>query len=125
MMAEQRMAEQRKHQRVAVDGMSVDLSDGTGFCSGVVQDISQSGLCVADMTMRFGKNSGVFTVVAASGHRRFKLRVKPVWEESSGSTKRMGLEIREPSWAWLEYVWSLELQNTTCEKVAASLFRAS
>ncbi|WP_310600406.1 hypothetical protein [Desulfobulbus sp.] len=107
------MGEKRKHPRMAVRDMSIDVSDGMRCCSGIVQDISEAGLCLADMTSRFGKHIEVYTVVATSGRRSFKFRVRPKWEEAIGLNKRMGVEIKEPSGAWLEYVQSLGIQNAT------------
>ncbi|MDR2550090.1 MAG: hypothetical protein LBD10_07835 [Desulfobulbus sp.] len=107
------MGEKRRHPRLAVRDMSIDVSDGMRCCSGIVQDVSQTGLCLADMTSRFGKHIDVYTVVATSGHRFFKFRVRPKWEEASGLNKRMGVEIKEPTGAWLEYVQSLEIQNAS------------
>jgi len=98
---------------MVVRGMSFDVSDGMRCCSGTVQDVSLTGLCLADMTRRFGKNIDVYAVVATSGRRCFKFRVRPKWEEVSGVSKRMGVEIKEPSRAWLEYVQSLESQSVS------------
>jgi len=107
------MGEKRRHPRLAVRNMSIDLSDGMGCCSGTVQDISLTGLCLDDITGRLGRNINIYTVVATNGHRSFKFRVRPKWEEASGLNKRMGVEIKAPTGAWLEYVRSLESQSAS------------
>jgi len=107
------MDEQRRHPRIVTRNMSIDMTDGMGCCSGMIQDVSLAGLCLTDITGRLGKDIDVYTVVATNGHRYFKFRVRPKWEEANGLNKRMGVEIKEPSGAWLEYVRSLDVQRAS------------
>lgn len=100
--------EKRKHTRIVVRNMQIDISDGIGCCSGTVRDISQLGLCLTDLAKRFGKNIDAYTAVASSEDRHFKFRVLPRWERASGLNKRVGVEIHEPPRQWIEYVLALE-----------------
>ena len=57
--------EKRKHSRMVVQGMSVDVSDGMGCCSGEVQDDSRLGMCLVDLAKRLGRDADTCTVVAS------------------------------------------------------------
>jgi len=88
--------------------MRIDVSDGMGCCSATVWDISRDGLCLADLAKRFGKNADTYTAVVSSENRHFKFRVRPKWERAGGPSKRVGVEIHEPTGQWMEYILSLE-----------------
>nr|WP_321464777.1 PilZ domain-containing protein [uncultured Desulfobulbus sp.] len=103
--------DQRKHPRVRVRGMSIDISDGIGCCSASVSDVSRGGLCLADLGKRFGKKSDRFTVVATTGEDHFKFQVKPRWERLSNWNKKIGLEIDNAPLHWIAYVRRLESQR--------------
>lgn len=101
--------EKRKHRRIRVQGrMRIDVSDGIGSCSGDVSDVSRVGLCLLDVAKRFGKNMDAYTVVASSDGKYFKFRVRPRWEAVGRLSKKIGVEIDEAPWQWIEYVMSLE-----------------
>lgn len=100
--------DQRKYPRIRVQGMSIDVSDGIGCCSGAVADVSRNGLCLAEMALRFGKKIDKYTVVATSGPHHFKFQVKPRWERVGRWNKKIGVEIDDAPWQWTAYVISLE-----------------
>ena len=100
--------EQRKHPRMVVYGMTIDVSDGIGCCSGVVCDVSRVGMCLADLARKFGKKTNTYTVVASKAGRNFKFRVRPRWEVAGRLHKKVGVEIYEAPRQWTEYVLSLE-----------------
>ena len=87
--------EKRKHPRIVVAGMSIDVSDGIGCWSGTVNDVSRNGLCVSDLGTVLGKKAGTYTVVASKGGAHFKFRARPRWEVVRAQNKTMGLEIAE------------------------------
>lgn len=100
--------EKRKHLRIPIRDMRVDLSDGMGCCSAEVRDISRVGLCLVDLAKRFGKNVDAFTVVASGKGRHFKFRVRPRWEMAGLFQKMMGVEIFDAPWQWTEFIIHLE-----------------
>jgi hypothetical protein len=100
--------DQRKHPRIRVHGMRIDVSDGIGCCTGDVRDVSRAGICLVDVAKRFGKNIDAYTVVASSGEKYFKFRVRPRWETVGRLSKKVGVEIDNAPWQWTEYVMSLE-----------------
>lgn len=100
--------EKRKYPRIVISGMYFDVSDGFGCCSGVVHDISQFGLCLAQLAKRLGKNTDTYMVVASQGDKYFKFRVRPRWERIGRLNKKVGVEIDEVPHQWTEYVLLLE-----------------
>lgn len=100
--------EQRKHPRMLVRNMQIDVSDGIGCCSGTVLDVSRVGLCLNNLAKRFGKNMDAFTVVAWHEQMHFKFRVRLRWERVNGMNKRVGVEIQDPPGRWTEYVQTME-----------------
>lgn len=103
--------DKRKHSRIVVQGMSIDVSDGMGCCSGEVRDISRLGMCLVDLAKRLGRDTAAYTVVASKEGQNFKFRVRQRWEKAGRLTKDMGVEINEVSEQWTEYVMSLESQQ--------------
>ena len=108
MMQKTMRMEKRKHPRIVVTGMGVDVSDGIGCWSGTVSDVSRNGLCVSDLGLMLGKKTNTYTVVASKGLAHFKFRVKPRWEVVRAQNKIMGMEISETVGKWVEYVQALE-----------------
>ncbi len=100
--------EQRKHPRIKVRGMTIDVCDGIGCCSGEVSDVSRIGMCLVDLARRFGKRTDTYTVVASQGGRNFKFRVRPRWEVPGQIHKKVGVELFDIPRQWTEYIKSLE-----------------
>lgn len=104
--------DKRKYPRIAVRDLHFDVSDGIGCCSGNVLDVSQAGLCLADLAKRFGKGIGLYTVVVTSQDDcHWKFRVRPRWEQVGGVSKQVGVEIDAPPRQWITYVRSLESEQ--------------
>jgi len=94
-----------------MDGMSIDVSDGIGCCSGEVRDISRLGMCLVDLAKRLGRDTDAYTVVASKEGRNFKFRVRPRWEVAGQLSKKMGVEINDVPSQWTDYVMSLESEQ--------------
>lgn len=103
--------EQRKHPRIRIPGMTIDVSDGIRCCSATVADVSRGGLCLAEMGNRFGKKFDRFTVVAVSGEQHFKFRVTPRWVRIGPWHKTIGVEIEQAPCQWTSFVQSLEARR--------------
>ena len=100
--------EKRKFPRVAVRGMSIDVSDGIGSCSGMVSDISRHGMCLANLATIIGKKTDTYTVVVSKDDRYFKFRVRSRWATIERLNKKMGVEIPDAPTKWTDYVMTLE-----------------
>jgi len=101
--------DKRKHPRVDLNYLSIDISDGFGSCSAGAVDISRSGMALVNLSKRLGRDSDNYTVVATTRDGRvFKFDVRPKWEETGLSSKSVGVEIVNPPTKWTEFVKSLE-----------------
>jgi hypothetical protein len=103
--------DKREHPRVVIKEMAADISDGKGFFSGMVHDISRFGLSLYDVPRKIDAQSGFLTVIVAGQRDHFRLQIKPCWEKTAGLEKIIGGRIEEGSFAWSEFVMRLEPGN--------------
>lgn len=102
--------ENRKHPRMEIANIEADISDGTGFFSGVVQDISRFGLAISDVEKRLDKSADIYSVILDGPGTHFKLLVRPVWEIDDGTKKTIGAQIENSPWTWTDFVMRHEAQ---------------
>ena len=88
--------------------LSVDVSDGIGFFSGTVSDISRFGLCMDDLSRKLNENVRKMTIVVAGQGKRFKMSARPRWSTTEGHKRVLGAEILNPPWGWTEFVMAFE-----------------
>lgn len=84
--------------------MSVDISDGYGFYSGFIGDISQSGLCLKHISVALDEGLKRFTAVVSKDGANFRMTVRPRWNTLNGYTKDIGVRIESPSSEWKQFV---------------------
>lgn len=101
------MEEHRSYPRFQQHNMSVDISDGNGFFSGFISDISKCGLCLKQIPSNLDDEYCRLTVIVAKEEANFRLVVRPRWKSQDGFTKDIGVRIVESSPAWKDYVDSL------------------
>lgn len=101
--------EKRRHQRVVADNLHVDISDGQGFFSGTVQDLSRFGMKLDDIHKRFDtQTKHLMVIVSGSDGKHFKMRAKPRWSQKKIFGKKVGLEIIGAPLGWTEFVMEFE-----------------
>lgn len=100
--------DKREHPRMVMKGMAADISDGKGFFSGMVHDISRFGLSLYEVPRKIDAQSGFLTVIVVGQGDRFRLQVKPCWEKMIGLEKIIGGRIEDTSIAWADFVMRLE-----------------
>lgn len=100
--------EHRKHPRLSVDSLEVDISDGKGFFCGTIDNISRSGLSVSGLPPRLDGKAEILTAIINGQGEVFKMFLKPRWEHEEKETKSVGLEIESSSWGWAEFVMKFE-----------------
>ena len=89
---------------MAVPHIEADISDGKGFFTGTVQDISRFGLSISNVPKRLDKAADIYSVILDGPGTHFKLLARPVWEEDDGLSKTIGAQIENSPWTWTEYV---------------------
>lgn len=100
----------RKHPRISITRIEADISDGKGFYTGIVQDISRFGLSISDIPKRLDKTADIYSIILDGPGTHFKLLARPVWEEEKGMSKKIGAQIENSPWTWTEYVMRNEPQ---------------
>lgn len=88
--------------------LEADISDGKGFFSGVVHDISRFGLSISDVPKRLDRTADIYSVILDGPGTHFKLLARPIWEEDDGTHKIIGAQIENCPWTWTEFVISHE-----------------
>ncbi len=96
---------------MTVDSLCADVSDGRGFFSGMVTDLSRFGLCMTDLPIKLDNTSQRFSIVISGHGRNFKMLVKPRWAKTATGRKCVGVEILNAPWAWTEFVMEFEPQS--------------
>ncbi len=95
---------QRKHPRITITHIEADISDGRGFYTGTVQDISRFGLSISNLPKRLDKSADIYSVILDGPGTHFKLLARPIWEVEDGMNKTIGAQIENSPWTWTEYV---------------------
>jgi len=98
----------RRHPRIALTGMVADISDGRGFFTGIVHDISRSGLALENIPAKVNSHADQLTVIVNGRGGRFKLSLSPKWENIADRQKLIGGRIEQCSVAWTNFVMHFE-----------------
>ncbi|MEE4241113.1 MAG: hypothetical protein V2I36_06580 [Desulfopila sp.] len=98
----------RVYQRIEIDGLKADISDGKGFFPGVVNDVSRFGVCMVDLPSRFDEKAMRMTAVISGRNKNFKILVRPKWSGLAGTRKMVGFEIINTPFDWTDFVMQLE-----------------
>jgi hypothetical protein len=92
---------------MGIKNLWADVSDGKGFFSGIVTDLSRFGLRMTDLPAKLDNNQRLSIVISGHG-RNFKMLVKPRWAEKASTQKSVGVEIVNAPWGWTEFVMQME-----------------
>lgn len=100
--------EKRRHQRMEINNLDVDISDGLGFFSGSISDLSRFGMKVSNISKRFDENAKRISVVVTGKGKNFKMKARPRWSVRLPTSKMIGIEITNAPWDWTEFVMNFE-----------------
>ncbi len=100
--------ENRKHPRLGDINYLVDISDGRGFFSGYIHNISRFGMCLQDIPGKIDQNVRRLSLVITSKETNFKMSARIRWSHNAGYTKNLGLELINAPWKWTEFVMDKE-----------------
>ena len=102
------MDNKRRHFRIDVQGVEVDISDDIGFCSAGVVNISRAGVCLCEMSRRLRVRDDSFLVIISVQGYRFKTHVWSRWNAEQNMGAVLGVELKNIPWGWTEFVTTLE-----------------
>jgi hypothetical protein len=98
----------RRHQRVETANMVADLSDGKGFFSGAVSNISRFGILLEDIPNKLNGQAENLSIVISANNRNFKVSGIAQWVSEDRYRKKMGVKILDAPWNWTEFVRECE-----------------
>ena len=116
------MDNKRRYSRKDVQGMEADISDDIGFCSARVRDVSRFGICLSEMPRKLRVKGDTFLLVVSIQGHRFKMYAQHRWVSDQGLDRLLGVEIKNPTLNWTEFVSTME---TDKDDVWGSLGRLS
>lgn len=93
---------------MVVGNLHADISDGHGFFSGTVEDLSRFGLRLDDVSIRLNDKSKHFSVIVSGLGKHFKMKARPRWASGKSYSKKVGLEIVNAPLGWTEFVMEHE-----------------
>ncbi len=99
----------RRHPRIPIRGLNADISDGKGFFTGRVTDISRFGMSLGEIPKKLDANADILSVIIDGKGAHFKLLMKQKWESHTTDTSKIiGGQIENSPWDWAEFVMQLE-----------------
>lgn len=103
--------DKRRYPRIPIRGLNADISDGKGFFSGTVTDISQMGMSLNHISRHLDGNAQILSVIVEGNGAHFKLLVKQKWESTNGEFKVIGAQIENSPWDWTDFVSQHEAED--------------
>jgi hypothetical protein len=100
--------QKREYPRLEVPHLQADVSDGKGFFTGSVKNISRFGLAITDIPLDLDNASDIYSVILDGPGTHFKLLVRPLWETNDGVSKTIGTRIENSPWTWTDFVMRQE-----------------
>ena len=103
--------EKRKHPRIKINNLSIDISDGSEAFTGSVADISLSGMRINDVPKRLNLESRQLSVVFSENRKIFRMHIKPRWHSNKEDQISMGVRIVNTPWNWTDFIIKHEMMS--------------
>ena len=98
----------RRHQRIEVQNVVANLSNGVNFFSGTVNDVSLAGMLLADLPKELDDRGKQLSIIVSAKGKDYKMEVMPKWMSNNSSEKQMGLAILDAPLEWTLFVMNCE-----------------
>jgi len=98
----------RRHQRIEVQNLVANISDGVNSFSGTVSDVSRDGMLLTDIPHGLNKEGENLSILVTIKGKDFRMLVVPKWDSGSNSKKRMGFAILDVPLDWTVFVMNCE-----------------
>ena len=100
----------RKSTRHKTLGLMSFISDGKSSVMGIVEDLSESGIRVAQVPNDFDSKTEKCKAVIHAPTGDFTIILKPIWirETNQGMYKTIGFQIQNPPEGWSSFVEQVE-----------------
>jgi hypothetical protein len=87
-----------------VNNLVADLSDGFGFFSGTVSDISRYGMLLEHVPKKINTQTKKLTLIVSANGKNFRILAIPKWVIENNQSKSMGIEILDAPSEWTDFV---------------------
>ncbi|MDK9707572.1 MAG: PilZ domain-containing protein [Desulforhopalus sp.] len=98
----------RRHQRVEVQNLVANLSDGVEFFSATVCNISRLGILLNDIPQKLKSQGKKLSIIVSAKGRNFRMQVQQKWVSGNTSEGKMGVEILDPPMGWTVFAMICE-----------------
>ena len=109
--------DKRRHQRIEVENLVANLSNGVDSYSGTVSDVSPVGLLVTDISQELNKQGEKLSIIISVKDKDFKMAVVPKWDSGNKSKNKMGLAILDAPLDWAGFMMKLGMHFTQIAKI--------
>jgi hypothetical protein len=103
--------EKRRLERLEVDNIHADISDGFGFFAGTVGDLSRGGLKLDSIPKRLDDRTKLLSIVVTAKGEHFRMKVRSRWALRQSLSKSIGVEIVNTPVGWTEFVMNFEQKS--------------
>ena len=93
-------ADQRRHPRIALNDITVHVTDGCLFATASLDNISSAGICLCNLPEQLYKNAGELTVFSSENPGLPVLHIAPRWQKTEWNGKTIGATILNATDAW-------------------------
>jgi hypothetical protein len=91
-----------------VSNLLADISDGNGFFSGHVSNISRRGMLLHDIPQKLDDQAKKLSLGISGNGGNFKMQSIPKWASGDGLGKKLGIELVNIPHNWTQFVMELE-----------------
>lgn len=97
----------RQHQRIEVDGIRADISDGKSSYSGLITNISTLGLCIKNVPDTLSTSRSFLSIIVRGSKEEYRIVARPRWEQAQNNIgKTIGAEIASSPNSWSDFILS-------------------
>ncbi|MBU1568801.1 MAG: PilZ domain-containing protein [Proteobacteria bacterium] len=107
------MMEKRKHLRIPMKNLWVDVGDGVEVFRGIVSDVSRSGIGIAGLPERLNVETKKMKIIISGKTGLISMNVGSKWCADGGAKKSVGVEIDYAPGRWTEFVMGFEGTSKT------------
>ncbi len=98
----------RRHQRIEVQNLVANLSNGVDSFAGTVNDVSPDGMLLTNISQEFDSQEATMSIVVSTKGQDLKMLVVPKWVSGKNSAQKIGLAILDAPLAWNVFVMNYE-----------------
>ena len=98
----------RRYERIEVQNVVANLSDGVDSFSGTINDVSRAGMLLADIPKELHNWGEKLSIIVSAKGKDYNMLVVPKWISKNYSEKRMGLVILDAPLDWTLFVMNCE-----------------